>query len=619
MAGRGHGQKWQIDIERNNEIDTDKSNRESAEVSSTSTTRQPQQEGNEDQTWKGNRSIGVRSKFHKLMYKAAMKGDWQAAEILVRQDRDVVSAKITERGERALHVAVAMKQKKFVRELVQQMTPSELALQNEHGQTALFYAAAVGIVEMAVEMREKSDNLVTMSDKNEKTPLYIATRHGNKDMVSYLYKFTCVKQLQTKQWFDIIYVAIDSKMYDVALRILRENKSLAAMTHEKGIALHLLARQKISNTSAKQEAILERLKNMFDGAPYSSWVTKIFEELLMQKKAGLLAKVLWDDIQRSEETYAVELINKCPILHDAAKVGNVGLIIMLARSDPDLLFKFDEEGHSIFHIAVLYRQEIVFSLVHRIGIMKDFITKQIDPKGNNILHLAGELAHPQRRNIVYGPALQMRLQLIWFKEVERIVPPDYLEMKNSDGYTPRELFSKNHQELLEEGKTWMKDTANSLMLVATLIITVAFAAAFTAPGGYNDETGIPLLVKRSLFPYFQFGDGGAFYFSILSTLMFLSILTSRFQEDDFLQSLPAKLHVGLATLYLALYFTIVAFTSALQMSIDGTKESPSSRMAVVLLANIFILVLGILKRGLLMDLIPLGLYRFIFSQGKSIF
>ena len=58
-------------------------------------------------------------------------------------------------------------------------------------------------------------------------------------------------------------------------------------------------------------------------------------------------------------------------------------------------------------------------------------------------------------------------------------------MKNSEGMTPIDVFNKDHKDLLKVGEEAMKETANSCMLVATLISTVVFAAALTVPGASN--------------------------------------------------------------------------------------------------------------------------------------
>ncbi|KAL2524762.1 Ankyrin repeat family protein [Abeliophyllum distichum] len=249
------------------------------------------------------------------------------------------------------------------------------------------------------------------------------------------------------------------------------------------------------------------------------------------------------------------------ILTDAAEIGNVEFLTLLTHSYPDLIWKINSDNYSIFHIAVIHRQEKVFSLIYRTGAIKDLLVLYVDKKGNNILHLAGKLPPPSRLNIVSGAALQMQRELLWFKEVKKIVPYSFLEMKNFDHKTPSELFSVEHNELREAGEEWMKDTASSCMVVAALIATVAFAAAFTVPGGNNDETGAPIFFKDRWFTVFVISDAVAMFSSTASIIMFLSILTSRYAEDDFLFTLPAKLMFGIISLFASIVCMVVTFSA----------------------------------------------------------
>ena len=77
----------------------------------------------------------------------------------------------------------------------------------------------------------------------------------------------------------------------------------------------------------------------------------------------------------------------------------------------------------------------------------------------------------------------------------------------ADGLTPWDLFTKEHQVLRAEGEKWMKVTANYCMLVATLITTVVFAAAFNVPCGSNQDTGTPIFfLKTKWFSAFFISD-----------------------------------------------------------------------------------------------------------------
>ncbi|KAL0442319.1 UNVERIFIED_CONTAM: hypothetical protein Slati_1954600 [Sesamum latifolium] len=422
----------------------------------------PQHNQNQTPQPKGDGS-GQRSLCYTLMYQAAMKGDWQAAAVLLQRNPNLASAKITESGDTALHMAAATSRTRFVRELVGWMAEGDLLSKNKHGHTAFCYAAASGIVEIAAVMREKNENLITCPGNNEMKPLYIAASLGNKDMVSYLYKFTHVKDLSITEWFDLLIVTIRNNMHDTALDILNNSDgTLATMrtttvipgendspdaTKNKGTALHELAVQDISDISASQEAITDSFNTMFAAVPLLSRFKWIFEQPLMRKRARLVAERLWAQMQRLDRANVLKLLEEPPILHEAAKIGS----------------------------------------------MKELIAISVDDNHNNIMHLAGKLAPPERLKIVSGAALQMQRELLWFKEVEKVVPPPCLEIRNRRGLRPRQLFSKEHEPLLTKGETWMKETANNCMIVATLIATVAFAAAFTLPGGNNGDTGMQYL------------------------------------------------------------------------------------------------------------------------------
>ena len=102
----------------------------------------------------------------------------------------------------------------------------------------------------------------------------------------------------------------------------------------------------------------------------------------------------------------VENINEIPeisqVLFVAAEVGNVEFLVKLIRFDFDLLWKIDNE-RSIFHIAVEQRHESIFNLL--IGSIRDIIVDGINEDGNNILHLAAELAPQEKLNAISGAAL----------------------------------------------------------------------------------------------------------------------------------------------------------------------------------------------------------------------
>jgi hypothetical protein len=144
-----------------------------------------------------------------------------------------------------------------------------------------------------------------------------------------------------------------------------------------------------------------------------------------------------------------------------------------------------------------------------------------------------------------------------------MMPPAYLNSKNLEGKTPQDIFTEEHTKLQREGEKWMNKTANNCMLVATLIVTVVFAATFAVPDGNHQEYDVPLLLKNRWFTVFFVSDIIAMLFASTSILIFFSsILTSRYKEEDFLGCLPKKLVLGLTALLISIVGMMVAFSAA---------------------------------------------------------
>ncbi|KAM0003925.1 putative ankyrin repeat-containing domain, PGG domain, ankyrin repeat-containing domain superfamily [Helianthus debilis subsp. tardiflorus] len=290
------------------------------------------------------------------------------------------------------------------------------------------------------------------------------------------------------------------------------------------------------------------------------------------------------------------------VLFIAAEMGNTKFLVELIRRYPDLMWKVNDYNQTIFHIAVKDRHEGIYNLLYEIGSMKDLITPLRDADENNMLHLAGKSATKERLADVSGAALQMQRELLWFK--------------NKDGLTPRELFTEGHKELIVEGEKWMKGTASQCMVVAALIATIVFAAAFTIPGGYSQNYGIPIFYRKSIFVVFVVADAISLFLSSASILTFLSILTSRYAERDFVESLPTKLMLGLATLFLSI--TTMMITFSVSFFILYHKEMKWIPIFISVFAVTPVLLYVVLQYHLLVDVIR-STYgsRYLFKPGKQ--
>lgn len=184
--------------------------------------------------------------------------------------------------------------------------------------------------------------------------------------------------------------------------------------------------------------------------------------------------------------------------------------------------------------------------------------------------------------------------------MESIVQPKYKEMVNLHYKTPRALFSDQHKKLVEQGEKWMKETAESCTVVAALIATIMFSAAFTVPGGYDEYTGIPLYLHRNSFMVFIVADAMSLFSSCTSVLMFLGILTSRYGEEDFLKSLPRQLIIGLSSLFFSIATMMVTFGVTLVIILKARIAWVS--FPIILLASLPVTLFALLQFPLLVEI-----------------
>ncbi|XP_031265674.1 ankyrin repeat-containing protein ITN1-like [Pistacia vera] len=467
----------------------------------------------------------------------------------------VLCTAITKGYETILHVAADAGQTRFVREIVKLMKPEELMLQDINGNTAFCFAVMIGSLQIVQIMLEMNQNLLTIRGGKNMLPLYLAALFGHEEMAKFLYRKA--KQYLTKEDRKSTFiVSVLMGLYDFALTLLEDDKELAAARHVQfGTALHMLA-QNPSAFVCRSTGPLKRLISSFSGMKFTQ-DTDDFTSTPALK----LVQSLWRETIRRDDVDALEFIrNPSNLLFDAIKSGNFAFLAEIIRSYPDLVHELDENDQTIFHIAVLHGHTNILDLVHEIGFAKELLATYRDKDGNNILHLAAKYQHPSSASTVPDAALEMQRELLKLKEVEKIAKPSFKEMRNSEGKTPRELFTVEHSELLKGAKVSTKKAASSCMTIASLVTVVMFAAAFSTVGN-NGEIGRSINRRKNLYHVFVIADAIALFCSSISMLNFLSILTLHCAEDDFLKSLPLKLMTGLSAFYVSIITMLIAFTS----------------------------------------------------------
>ncbi|WCJ41366.1 Ankyrin repeat family protein [Euphorbia peplus] len=353
-----------------------------------------------------------------------------------------------------------------------------------------------------------------------------------------------------------------SDFYGIAIDLVKRKPMLAnGKADQEFTALDFLSRKSMAFSDGNgfgrfKQLLIQYLCERHTGNKGKKvrFLQDVHNTIIMKRQAKELLRLLISEAYKANPPIAHSSLANAAL--DAAKHGTHEFVRESIKSDPSIVYRTDALEHSLFHIAVIYRQENIFTLLHQMGVFSNVVTCEVDKLGNNMLHLAGKLA-PSKK--ISGAALQMQRELQWFKEVEKFVQPAYKGAVNNEGKTPRMVFTEEHRDLLEKGEKWMKETASSCATVAAFIVTVMFAAAFTAPGGNNGEKGIPILLNQTAFLIFAISDGLGLISSSTSLLTFLGILTSRSAEDDFLRSLPMRMSIGLITLFFSIASMLASF------------------------------------------------------------
>ncbi|MED6108878.1 hypothetical protein PIB30_028341 [Stylosanthes scabra] len=239
-------------------------------------------------------------------------------------------------------------------------------------------------------------------------------------------------------------------------------------------------------------------------------------------------------------------------LHYAVKDGNSHLTEVLLHGDrnTDTAYMQDNEGRTAFHIAAYFgHEEIVDMFVEHYQGCSDIV----DKKGWNVLHYAVNggsshivakimrelsLSHLYNEKDIDGNTPLHHLassrirsrQLVYHDRVDRLalnknhqtaldvayaIAEDadrvltkkrlIRQLEISGGMGSQHLDERDRQGKGTKKLEFTKEAKESHLIVATLIATVTFAAAFTLPGGTvqdGDHKGSPILGHKPSFKVF---------------------------------------------------------------------------------------------------------------------
>ncbi|KAA0043147.1 hypothetical protein IC582_028843 [Cucumis melo] len=274
--------------------------------------------------------------------------------------------------------------------------------------------------------------------------------------------------------------------------------------------------------------------------------------------------------------------HETPLLLAAAN-GIIEIVQQIVHVYPQAVDYVTVNQRNVLHVAIAHRQKQVFKWIQNHRLIMTRLVTRIDALGFTALHHVGITKfYPGG---YHGPALQLQHELKWYERVQSQIPPLYNMHHNKMKWTARDFFYKTLEKMLDDAKQWLKKTSESCSVVAVLVATVVFAAAYTVPGGLNTKTGSPVLLTEPIYIVFTVMDIIALATALTSVVLFLSILTSSFKMEEFLHTLPMKLSIGFQLLFFSVTSTTMAF--ALTIVLTMKSEEMKWTMSLLYMATFF--------------------------------
>ncbi|GLT88359.1 hypothetical protein SLE2022_063890 [Rubroshorea leprosula] len=508
-------------------------------------------------------------------------------------------------GSTCLHYAAIVGKSNIVKALLESTPTVE---KDPWDDTALTLATMYGNTEIAKYLVSKDSALLSMVDKDGDIPVVMACRQGHKEVTNFLYSETPFEMLlceNGKQGSELLRMCFTSKRFDIMLDVLHRGQSLIDENWKAlldGFARTPTAFSSGSGLTFWQRWIYECLKvhipNDFTVVIINQ-KGKRFEKIPLPGRLWRLASFLLPflgikQIHALKLSYGLARASLCLICQHLTKLqlrtwedqtalrkaltsaienGIYDFLIEMVKTNVDFLVApqpEDETASGNFLMdAIEFRQEKIARFLIGLPLGNVFINLPDYSGENNILHMAGKLAFDSQLSHISGAALQMQREIQWFKEVESLVNQRAKDAKNNNGETAYQVLAREHKVLLKEAEDWMKGLANSYIIVGALIITIMFAAAFTLPGGNDENKGFSIFKNKAAFFIYIIFDAISLFAAAASVIIFLGFLTTRYSMEDFHKSIPKKLMAGLSTLFVSLVAMMIAFCSALLLMLEN--------------------------------------------------
>ncbi|KAL9410753.1 hypothetical protein AB3S75_044516 [Citrus x aurantiifolia] len=547
------------------------------------------------------------------LYEAAAKGEIEPFNQLAI-DRQLGSL-VTHKKNTILHVNIIASytqnkeaesvSTKFVEKILKKC-PSLLLQVNAKGDSPLHVAARYGhaaVVGALIEFAKKQPGqelesgvksttryMLGMINDEENTALHDAVQSGSLDVVKILlgadpaFPYSANGSGETP-----LYLAAARGHKKISAEILQKCPLAAHEGPSGKTALHAAV---CSGSRGVIELLLDRKKSLTRERDQHGWTPLHYAAYI--GRFGFL-------ILEADKSVALipDKDRKMTALHLAAGQENVWIVQQIIERCPECCELVDDRGRNVLHFAMVsFDKSDLERLLNEYPVVKNLIFEK-DVKGNTPFHvLAAVCPHPYYAGygiipykIAKGYYQAVNKQNISVEHINRYGFPELekeiekLSKADGSGNYPDCVvkINKNKKGViysywkdLDEDVIGMKDASEYHLVVAALIATVTFAAAFTLPGGYKSDPedgpnrGSAILNKNVAFQAFVISDAIAMVLSLSAVFVHFILSLKFFKKFIFL-------------FIFALSFTLVAMAAMIIAFVTGTYAvlAPSLGLAIV--------------------------------------
>nr|DAD24950.1 TPA_asm: hypothetical protein HUJ06_026414 [Nelumbo nucifera] len=516
------------------------------------------------------------------LYEAICSGKWEEVLDFFQRYVDpsinqinLLTSRLTVDWDTSLHIAAKTGNEEIVKCMLTYIIESEtlnnlLESQNKDGKTVLHIAASGGNLLMAKAMVEECRRITWIrSEKEDYIPILEAGKHRNRDMVIYLFDPTLAEyeehlKGEKDAWTDlaaILTTLITLDLYDKGLDLLHVYPGLATTKDRHNeTALHALAR---------------RPQAFESGSPLPKFSAVIYSFTSLCNPVESRAINNNGDIENLEDTSRIDTFGS-QIYHTVNQILLLKLL-KLWKLLQKILNRLISPLKKIYHTKLTHKRalELLQNILVQVSQDNTSIEKLglhsaiFDATKSGIVEFISEIIpHPKLISIcsvgsgqsIFHVAITHR-QVKIFNLIHKIGP-----LKNDLSI----LADNSKNCMLHFVGKW--EPTNIILK--------------------NQVRGAALQVQNAV----------ALFSSSTSVLLFLAILTSRYKEEDFLESLPNKLIFGLFSLFISIVAMMAAFFSAMYIT---TKDGPLPQLNII----VFLCVLAFIPAFLFLLLqLPLFIH-----------